>query len=90
MRELNARRRAVCVQKVDNASRWRHVRILPQAGAVRRDAAARLDSGRLGDDETGAAERVLAHWWRVGGPTGVDDDDAEKNRGVSERGERKT
>src|SRR5205085_12679831 len=57
VRELDAGQRTLALYERCNSAKPRDVRIVPDAGIAVRDAPARLDRGRLDEDDAGAALR---------------------------------
>jgi len=60
VRELQAGDRPLSPQEVDDRAPGVDLRVLPEAAVARADPSARLDRGRLGQDQPGSAARARA------------------------------
>ena len=65
MRELDAGQGTLTLYEGCNSGKARDVRIVPDAGIAVRDAPARLDRGRLDEDDAGAALRKFAKVYQM-------------------------
>src|SRR5205823_5350692 len=57
VRKLDGGQRALALHEARDARQPGHVRVIPYAGVAVRDASARLDGGRLDEDDAGATLR---------------------------------